>query len=288
MPAFETPQPITVVCELSVGTVHLIASDRADTTVAVNPTDSSSKQDVEAARQTEVDHAGDRLTIRAPRPRGLGQLGFARRYSSIDLVIELPAGSQFEAKADIADFRVDGTLGAVRIKTGMGELRLGHTGTLHLHSSSGVTVEHAAGDANVTGGGDIRIGTIDGTAEVKNVNGRIWLGEVTDHVRAKSANGDITIDRAHADVVAKTASGAVTIGEVVRGAVELRTAAGALAVGIRQGTAAWIDAQSKFGRIRNDLEATAGTAPAADTADPTDTAEIRLRTGYGDIHIHRS
>ena len=39
MPTFDTPEPITVVIDLSVGDVRITASDRADTVVEVRPTD---------------------------------------------------------------------------------------------------------------------------------------------------------------------------------------------------------------------------------------------------------
>ena len=45
------------------------------------------------------------------------------------------------------------------------------------------------------------------------------------------------------------------IGEVVRGAVVLETAVGDLEVGIRAGTAAWLDVNTHFGRVHNALEA---------------------------------
>ena len=45
------------------------------------------------------------------------------------------------------------------------------------------------------------------------------------------------------------------LGEVVRGSVVLETKLGDLEVGIREGTAAWLDVNSQFGRVHNALEA---------------------------------
>ncbi len=69
MPSFETVQPIAVSIDVthSMGMVNVIASDRSDTVVAVNPRDRNRQVDVETAKQTVVDLNGGSLTIRAPR-----------------------------------------------------------------------------------------------------------------------------------------------------------------------------------------------------------------------------
>ena len=82
--------------------------------------------------------------------------------------------------------------------------------------------------------------------------------------------------------MAKTANGNIRIGEVVNGAIVIETAAGELEVGIREGTAAWLDVSSKYGRVRNSLDQT--DSPEQSQA----TVEVRARTSYGDITIHRS
>jgi DUF4097 and DUF4098 domain-containing protein YvlB len=146
-----------------------------------------------------------------------------------------------------------------------------------------IAVDRALGDADVTtGSGDVRIGQIEGAAVIKNSNGDTVVGEVTGDLRVKSANGRISIDRAHASVIAKTANGNVRIGEVVRGAIVLETAAGELEVGIREGTAAWLDVSSHYGRVRNSLDE-AGSPEKSDA-----TVEVRARTSYGDINIRRA
>ena len=71
MPTFETNQPIVLSIEMSQGAVHVIASDRTDTVVAVNPSDRDRPEDVEAADKTVVDLANGTLSIRAPKPRGI-------------------------------------------------------------------------------------------------------------------------------------------------------------------------------------------------------------------------
>jgi len=74
----------------------------------------------------------------------------------------------------------------------------------------------------------------------------------------------------------------VRVGEVCRGTVVLETAFGEVEVGIREGTAAWLDATSGFGAVRSELN-------ASDKPSTTEeSVEVRARTGYGDIAIRRS
>src|ERR1035437_1509961 len=146
-----------------------------------------------------------------------------------------------------------------------------------------IAVDRASGDADVTtGSGEVRIGYIGGAAVIKNSNGDTAVGEVTGDLRVKSANGRISVDRAHASVIAKAANGNIRIGEVMRGAIVLETAAGELQVGIREGTAAWLDVSSHHGRGRNSL----GETDSPEQSEAT--VEIRARTSYGDILIHRA
>jgi hypothetical protein len=92
MPTFDTPEPISVTVELGVGDIRIVASDRTDTVVDVQPSDASKKSDVTAAAQTRVEYAGDRLLVKAPK--GWRQYTFRGGGESIAVQIELPAGSQ--------------------------------------------------------------------------------------------------------------------------------------------------------------------------------------------------
>ena len=117
-------------------------------------------------------------------------------------------------------------------------------------------MDRATGHAEVTtGSGDVRLRELDGSAVIKNSNGDTWIGAAAGDVRVNAANGSIAVDLAQASVGAKTANGDVRLGEVVRGSVVLETTIGDLEVGIREGTAAWLDVNSRFGSVHNALEA---------------------------------
>jgi DUF4097 and DUF4098 domain-containing protein YvlB len=278
MPVFPTPEPISVTIELSLGDARIIASNRTDTVIEVSPRDDSKASDIRATEQTRVEYSSGRLLVKTTQRSYFGKGG------AVDVTIELPAGSYVEGDSGLGDFGCEGHLGECRLKTGLGNIRLDHTGALHLRTGLGnIAVDRAAGDADVTtGSGDVRIGHIGGAAVIKNSNGDTAVGEVTGDLRVKSANGRITVDRAHSSVIAKTANGNIRIGEVVSGAIVLETAAGELEIGICEGTAAWLDVSSKYGRVRNSLYET--RSPEQSEA----TVEVRARTSYGDIKIHRA
>jgi len=282
MPTFDTPEPISVTMHLVVGDARIVASDRGDTVVEVRPSDASRESDVKAAAQTRVEYAHGRLLVRAPKPRGLS--GYIGRGGSIDVAIDVPAGSGLQGDAAWAGLRCEGRLGACRFQSAAGDLWLERTGPLHMATAAGdVTVDHAVGHARVaTASGDVRIRTIDGTAVVETASGDTWVGEVTGDLRVHAASGAVAVDRAHAAVEAKTASGSVRIGEVMRGSVVLQTASGDLEVGIRTGTAAWLDLRSQSGSVHRSLDTADGPEPSDDTV------EVRAGTSSGDIVVRRS
>jgi len=280
MTRFDTPDPISAVISLVAGDVRVIAGDRTDTVVEVRPSDGSNAMDVKAAEQTRVEFSHGRLLLKAPKWRKYSLFGGG---GSIDVAIELPTDSRVDGDIAMGDFRSEGRLGECRFKSSTGHIWLGRTGPLQVTTSAGdVTVEEASGHAEITGCGDVRIRALGGSAVIKNLNGSSWVGNVTGDLRCNAANGDISVDRAQATVVAKTANGSVRIGQVERGCVVLETAFGQLEVGIRAGTAALLDVASKFGRVRNSLDASGSPEPTEQTV------ELRARTSYGDIVIHRA
>jgi DUF4097 and DUF4098 domain-containing protein YvlB len=201
----------------------------------------------------------------------------------VEVTIDLPSGSQVFGDLQVGDFRCVGRLGECRLKTSVGNVLVERTGQARLHTSTGhVTADAVAGSAEVTGCGKIQIGKIDGTAVVKNSNGNTAIDAVTGDARVRAANGDIYVGRAGAGVDAKSSNGSIRLGEVVRGSVVLGTAMGNLDVGIAEGTAAWLEINTSFGHVRNLLE----NATRPEEADQT--VEVRGRTSYGDITIHRS
>ena len=281
MPTFNTPEPIAVTLSIVAGNMHINATDRTDTVVEIHPNDPSVEVDVRAAEQARVDYSNGQLNIRAPRPRAFGLIG---RAAAIDVTVALPAGSRVTSDASAAALDATGRLGECRIKTSAGEIHLEDAGDVHLTTGAGeISVGRVAGDAEVsTGSGRVRLRHVEGLTVIKNSNGESWIGTAGGDLRVHGSNGSIIVEHAHGGVTATTAMGDVRIGEVVRGAVSLKTAMGGLDVGVRTGTAAWLDAHTRFGRVHNRLQV------AAAPAEQEDTVEVRARTAYGDIVIHHT
>jgi DUF4097 and DUF4098 domain-containing protein YvlB len=281
MRTFDTPHPITATLDVIVGDVRISAGDGASTVVDVRPTDASSTEDVKAAEQTRVEYSNEQLLVRAPKlrswiPRSHG--------GSIDVTIELPAGSHVRAAGQMTDFSADGRLGDCRIRTGMGQIQLDEVATPSLKTGIGdIGVERAADHAELTAGsGDVRARELAASAVIKNSNGDTWVGSAAGDLRVQAANGSIAVDHAGASVVAKSSNGDVRLGEVAHGSVVLETALGDLEVGIPEGVPAWLDARAVAGRVQNSLEP--GSAPDSSA----DSVEVRARTTAGNVVIRRS
>ncbi|MBO8184791.1 DUF4097 family beta strand repeat-containing protein [Streptomyces spirodelae] len=278
MPSFDTPAPIAVTAHVGAGSIQFAAGDRPDTVVEVRPRDPKRDKDVRAAEQTEVSYASGLLTVRTKERVFIGPGGL------VDVTVEVPAGSSVEVTGSWTQVLGEGRLGEVRVKTSGGDTRLDTTGPLRLAASYGsVTVEQIEGAAEITTNfGSLRVGLIDGPAVLKNSHGTTIVGAATGELQVKGANGDIDIARAEDSVTAATAHGTLRVADVARGTVQLDTSGGAIEVGIREGTAAWLDVSSDRGQVRNTL--TASEAPE----ESEDTVKVRARTRYGNIDIRRA
>ncbi|MFF2629554.1 DUF4097 domain-containing protein [Kitasatospora griseola] len=279
MPSFDTPEPISLNAQVSAGSVHVIATDRADTVVVARPRDPDREADVRAAEQTEIGFAGGVLTVRTPKQRHL-----PGRTGTVDVSVELPAGSRLEAGGAWTQVLGEGRLGEVQVKTASGDVRLDSTGPLRVTAAHGsIAVDRVHGLAEITtSSGSVRVGLLDGPAVVKNSYGSTTVTLAADDLQVSGANGDITVERAAASLQASTARGTLLVGEVARGIVQLETGFGAIEVGVRAGTAAWLEVGAQRGQVRNSLS-------AADAPEQhEETVEIRARTRYGNIDIRRA
>ncbi|MFF9700222.1 DUF4097 family beta strand repeat protein [Streptomyces sp. SID4946] len=277
MPAFDTPEPISVTAHVGAGSVRFIASDRPDTVVEVLPGGKRGR-DVRAAEQTEVTYANGELSVRTKERTFIGPTG------TVEVTVELPTGSRVDVGGSWVQVFGEGGLGEARVKTSVGDVRLDAAGPLKVTVSHGsISIDRVAGGAEITtSSGSLRIGTVNGPAVLKNSHGSTVVGVVTGELRVNGANGDIDIECAEGDVVATTAHGTLRAAEVVRGSVQLETSYGAIEVGVREGTAAWLDVSSERGHVRNTL--TASGAPE----QSEEAVKVRARTRYGNIDVRRA
>jgi DUF4097 and DUF4098 domain-containing protein YvlB len=177
MQKFDTTTPVTTVLDIPAGRVRVIAADRADTTVEVLPADASKSRDVKVAEQTTVEYGDGVLRIKASaKNQLLGSSG------SVEVTVQLPAGSRVEAKAASAEFRGVGRLGDVTFEGAEGIVKLDEAASVTLTTHTGdVTVGRLTGPAEIsTGKGDIRITeAVQGKVVLRTQAGDVSVGAAT-------------------------------------------------------------------------------------------------------------
>ncbi|GGX98038.1 DUF4097 family beta strand repeat-containing protein [Streptomyces anandii] len=177
MQKFDTSAPISAVLAIPAGRVQFIAADRSDATVEVRPANPAKGRDVRTAEQTTVAYADGVLRIDAPEPgnRLLGPSG------SVEVTVQLPAGSRVEARAEGCELRAVGRLGDVDFE-----------GAYH-H----VKIDEAAGVRLTAVDGDVEVGRLGGPARITTARGDIRITEaVRGTVDLRTQSGDISVGAA--------------------------------------------------------------------------------------------
>ncbi|MFI7490565.1 DUF4097 family beta strand repeat-containing protein [Micromonospora echinaurantiaca] len=193
MQTFDTPNPISAVFDIPAGRIQVIAADRTDTSVEVRPADPAKSRDVKVAERTTVEYGDGVLRIEASaKNQLLGSSG------SIEVTVQLPAGSQVTAKAASAEFRVVGRVGDVTFDGAHGAVK----------------VDEAASVRLATAGGDVEVGRLNGPAEISTGKGDIRIAEaVRGTLVLRTQAGDVSVQAAHgvsASLDAGTGYGRIT------------------------------------------------------------------------------
>lgn len=193
MQTFETPAPVTAVLDIPAGRVQLIAADRGTTTVQILPADPASSRDTKAAAQATAAYDNGVLRIQAPAAnRLLGNSG------SIEVTVQLPAGSRVQAKSASADLRGVGRLGDVTVDSQHATIKLDETATARLTTLDGdVMVGRLGGDADIRAGkGDITVAeAMRGTVTLSTQAGAISVSAAAGVCAALDAG--TTLGRIH-------------------------------------------------------------------------------------------
>ncbi|OZF39855.1 hypothetical protein CH294_05750 [Rhodococcus sp. 14-2483-1-1] len=280
MPEFATPTPIDLAIDLQVGSIDVVATERADTVVTVTPTNPSKAVDRKGAENTKVDFDGERLTVIGPKAR----ISFFGPTESVEVKVELPQGSRLTAEVAVGSLRTVGDLGAVRIKSSMGPVEVDSAEDLWVRAGHGnATVGTALGNIDITADhGQIRLGTVVGDAVLKASHGSIMVRESGTELDAKLSYGDLDIEKSLGGVSAKTAYGSIALHEVTSGAIQVESGYGQVTVCVRRGVTAWLDLSSKDGHVRNEL------TPESAPDETEESVSIRARTRYGDIAVRHA
>ncbi|TCO59664.1 DUF4097 family beta strand repeat-containing protein [Actinocrispum wychmicini] len=177
MPKFDTPAPIFTVLTVPAGRVHLVATERTDTVVEIQPADPSKNRDVKAAEHTTVDYTDGVLRIHT---HTTGNQYFGPT-GSVAVTVQLPAGSRVEAMTAASELHSVGRLGDVTFDG----------------AYSQITIDHAASLRLTAVDGDVHVGHLDGPAQITTTRGDIHITEATrDTVVLRTQAGGITVGAA--------------------------------------------------------------------------------------------
>ncbi|WP_328955910.1 DUF4097 family beta strand repeat-containing protein [Kitasatospora purpeofusca] len=175
MQKFATTAPIATVLDIPAGRVRLVAADRTDATVEVRPADAAKSRDIKAAEQITVEYVDGVLRIAAApaENRVLGNSG------SVEVTVQLPAGSRVEARTAAAELRGVGRLGDVTFEGAQGTVELDEAASAHLTlQAGGITIGRLTGPARIsTRKGDLTITEAHhGSVELRTEHGEITIG----------------------------------------------------------------------------------------------------------------
>ena len=178
MQKFDTSAPISAVLDIPAGRVQFIAADRADTTVEVLPANPAKRRDVQTAEQTTVTYADGVLRIHTADPKNqyFGPSG------SLEVTVQLPAGSRIEAKTATCELRGVGRLGDVAFEGAYRQIKIDEAASVRLTAVDGdVEIGRLSGSAQIsTARGDIRITeAARGTVDLRTQMGDISVGAAT-------------------------------------------------------------------------------------------------------------
>jgi hypothetical protein len=154
MPAFVTPGPIAATVQVAGARVRVIASERTDTVVLVEPVNAASRSDVRVADKTKVGFAGGQLSVKTTVPGG--------KNGSVAITIDLPTGSSLVAYLSHSEVHADGSLGACELHLAAGRVALDRIDALQANISAG----------------QVSIGHLDGRADIDGARGQVSIGQV--------------------------------------------------------------------------------------------------------------
>lgn len=267
--AFATDSPITLA----------LVGENADITIDLSGPEGRGELRFSGAAEADLQaieaavHEG-RVSVRVPpivteNGAGFGlSIMLGRRsfhlgnVAKIAVEVELPAGSSLDLDSGSGDVNVTGRPGALRARTGSGD----------------VTVEEAD-DARVeAGSGDVHLAALRG-GSVTAGSGDIHLGEASGRVHLRTGSGDIVVSEFEGDLTAASGSGDIHCPEVTGGSVDAHTGSGDVTVGVREGVPVWQELSSRSGDIDRTLSRRGEPAPGAAYVS------VRAVTASGDVAL---
>lgn len=201
---------------IDAGAGRLVVTGRegADGISVVATLCASSQELLDGLRITLNESVGrSRIDTDYPNRRGSWS---GRRYARIDMVVEVPAGTDVGVDDNSGGASVSG-VGAVRIRDGSGRLMLRDVGSVVLEDGSGsVEIVGVTGDVEMEdGSGSVAIESVTGDVEVEDGSGGLDIREVGGDVLVSDGSGRIEIEGVGGSVrIARMGSGGVSVRDV--------------------------------------------------------------------------
>jgi DUF4097 and DUF4098 domain-containing protein YvlB len=264
MAEFETPGRVSLHVQNPEGYVEVEVHDQPRTVVELHAMSESSQRSIEGAR-INAQQRGDEHVVEVELP-SKGRLSF--RSSPVGVRVLVPGNTSLTASTASADVRAQGSLMAADVRTASGD----------------VALEDVDVEASVrTASGDISLRRVGDRARLETASGDVEVVEVGGELVIRSVSGDVTAREAGASVQANSVSGDIRLDSVETGEVKVQSVSGDVVVGVKEGVALWIDAQSLSGDMSSELpvsDGPVGEGPA--------TLELRVKTVSGDLHLVRA
>ena len=259
---YDTPGPVTVVLQLSMGSVEVAVHDEPTSAIEI------SGYEKDAPPRVELSTAPDgryRLSVHHKTKKFWG-FSFGR---GLRIQLTVPVDTAIEGSGGAVDLEARGRLRSLAFKTGSGDLEFEDvTGDVELASASG----------------DIEGRSIGGHLSFKGAAGDIDVASVDAGATVRSASGDIQIGRLDGSTTITVGSGDIELRDVGPGRVNVHAISGDVRVGVRQGLGVWLDVSSTSGDVQSGLDA-AGRGEARSDAPEL---ELTLNTVSGDVDVTRA
>ena len=246
---FDVDGRVTLDVDVKSGSVEVRTGDTRRVAVSL---------DGDNVDEWDVEQLGNTITIRPSSHRSW-------RSRSIRILVETPVGSDVDVDSASADVTLGGELGAVRLRSASGDLRVDTAVRLDAASASG----------------ELRVRGVRTEATCSTASGDVDLGDVGGRLTISTASGDVRVASAADDLQIGTASGDVRVGRYDGSVINVKAISGDVRVGLPAGIRVEPDISTLSGRTTLPKPSTRSTS-----VDPR-LVRVRLRTVSGSIDIER-
>lgn len=261
---FTTPEPIDLDVELGEGHVQVSAEAVETTSVSIT-----------GPRSDRFTVTQDGRHIRIAPAKGPSW-----RLGSHQIRVVLPRSSNLVIGCGSASIEVAGQVADVSIHSGSGQVRCERADTLSVSTGSGSITAGLARVVNAkSGSGEISIGHLGESAKVTTGSGQIVADRVHGDFAAKSGSGSLWLGSLDGDLHFATGSGGTEVRRALRGRIDVRSASGAVRIGVESGTPVWTDVSSIVGGVESRLE------PTGEPAEGQTHLEVRVHTVSGAVRL---